>query len=113
MARTAVSLQEPTRAGLTPTFTPAIADGHMFSNNGRTILRFKNTGSATTATIRFGGSVDGTAISGGKTVTLPGTTGDVITSVWPPSDYNQSDGTVWIDYVGSPPTGVSVAVLAV
>lgn len=111
MARTAVLAQEPTRAGLAPNFTAATADGHSFANNGRMLLRFKNTGSATTATIRFGGSKDGTAITGGRTVTLPATTGDVITAVWPASDYNQGDGTVWIDY--TVPTGVSVAVLAV
>ena len=112
MPRTQVVAQEPTRAGLTPTFTAAIADGHSFANNGRTFLRFKNTsGSPVVVTVRFGGSVDGTAITGGKAITVPATTGDVTTGVWPKSDYDQPDGQVWIDYAS--PTGVSVAVLAV
>lgn len=111
MAREALTLQTPTRAGLTPTFTPAIVDGHSFANNGRVILRFTNTDVEATITVRFGGSVDGTAISGGRAITVPATTGDVTTAVWPQDDYNQGDGTVWIDY--GDPTGVSVAALVV
>lgn len=112
MARTAVTPQIPTRAGLAPSFTAAIADGHKFANNGRTIARIKNTdGTPKTVTFRFGGTVDGTAITGGKDVTVPATTGDVTTAVWPKDSYDQSDGTVWVDY--SAVTGVSIAFLAV
>lgn len=110
MARTAIDVQAPTRAGLSPTFTAAIADGHMVSNNGRVLLRIKNTGAEATVTVRFGGSVDGVPITGGRAITVPATTGDVITAVWPTDDYNQSDGRIWIDY--SDPAGVSIAALA-
>lgn len=112
MARTAIDLQTPTRAGLTPVFTNAILDGHMVSNNGRMILRIRNTGEAEVdVTVRFGGSVDGTPISGGKVITVPDTTGDVVTAVWPVDDYNQPDGRIWIDYEAT--DGVSVAALSV
>jgi hypothetical protein len=111
MARTRLDFQVPTRDGLTPQFTAATTDGHFFSNNGRTVLRFKNTGAEAVVTIRFGGSRDGIAIDGGREITVPATTGDVTTAVWPTDDYAQSDGTTWIDYPVDP-TGLSVAALA-
>jgi hypothetical protein len=99
VAYTSVAVQTPTRAGLTPTFTAADGtNGNAVSNNGRTILRFKNTsGSSVTATVNYSTVVDGTAITGGKAITIPATTGDVTTGVWT-TDYTQSDGTLHIDW---------------
>ena len=108
MARTNIDAQVMARAGVTPSFTSAIAEGHMFVNNGRRALRIKNTdGSSKTVTVLYGTTVDGQTVPG-KTVTVAATTGDVTTAFWP-AGYNQTDGRVWFDY--SAITGVSVAVL--
>ncbi len=112
MARTSLTPQIPTRAGLAVTFAAANTDGHSFANNGRMILRLKNTNAAArTVTVRFGGSVDGTAITGGKDIIVPALTGDMTTAVYPKGDYDQPDGTVWLDY--SATADLTVAVLSV
>lgn len=112
MARTAVAVQTPTRAGLTPTFTAADGtNGNSVANNGRTILRIKNgSGSSVTATVSYAGFIDGVAITGGKAITIPATTGDVTTAVWT-TDYTQADGTIWIDW--SAATTVTFCALSV
>ncbi len=108
MPRTDIAPQTTTRAGITPTFTAAIADGHMFGNNGRRYLRVKNTDTTSkTVTVLYGSTVDGQTVPG-KAITVPAATGDVTTAAWP-SAYSQPDGRVWLDY--SATTGVSVAVL--
>lgn len=108
MARTEITAQAAVRTGLSPTFTNAFVDGHMFVNNGRRALRIKNTDSSSkTVTVQFGTTVDGQTVPG-KTITVPANTGDVVTDFWPYS-YNQSDGRVYFDY--SATTGVSVAVI--
>ncbi|WP_406298066.1 hypothetical protein OG948_21275 [Embleya sp. NBC_00888] len=110
MARTDLTAQTPARTGAATTFTPAIADGHAFANNGRRILRIKNT-DATQKTVTVlspplgdGRGVDPTLI------VVPATTGDVLTPCWPAS-YNQSTGKVHVDY--SAVTGLSIAVIDV
>lgn len=113
MARQTVTPQTPTRAGLSPTFTAAHTDGHKFSNDGRTVIRVKNTDSTSkTFTVAFGGAKDGVSLATlGKTVTVAANTGDVITAVWPKDVYDQSDGTVYVDF--SATTGVTAAYLSV
>jgi hypothetical protein len=111
MARTDIPVQVPTRTGTTITF--AAADGtnnNSFFNNGNRHLRIKNTGSTATATIRFGRSLDGVAATNGLAITVPATTGDVTTAVFPVDPYSQADGTVWIDWSATP-TGVTIAVI--
>lgn len=113
MPYTQITPQVPTRAGLSVTFAAVdAANGNSFSNNGRRILRFKNgSGSAVTATVKFGKTIDGVDVDAGKEITIPATTGDVTTSVWTPDDYNQPDGTVHIDF--SAGTSVTMAVIEV
>jgi len=88
------------------------ANGNSFSNNGRRILRIKNaSGSVVTATVKFGKTIDGVDTDAGKEITIPATTGDITTAVWPPDEYNQPDGTVHIDW--SSGTTVTIAVVEV
>lgn len=94
--------------------TAAVAGGHSFVNDGNTILAFLNTNAAArTITIQTPGTVDGLAIAD-LTVTLAigsVTPVRVLTSRFPRSVYNQSDGTVLIDY--SATANVSVAAIQV
>ncbi|MFB7823897.1 hypothetical protein [Streptomyces hydrogenans] len=56
----------PTRAGVALTSTPGNAtDNHVMSNDGRTAILIKNTGStvARTVTFRFARKVDGQAVT--------------------------------------------------
>lgn len=113
MAATQIAPQVPTRAGMTLTMTTVDAvNGNCFSNNGRRILRFTNTsGADVTATVKFGRTIDGVSTDAGKAITIPQTSGDIFTSVWPGDDYNQPDGTVVVTF--SAGTNVQMAVIEV
>jgi len=101
-----LNAQTAVRGGLSPGFVPAISDGHMFVNNLRRSLRFRNAGaSPVTVTVRRR-AMDGDTVAG-KAILLSAAS-DVEAGFWPAS-YNQDDGRVWWDY--SDPTGVSVAVI--
>ncbi|MFE3197168.1 hypothetical protein [Embleya sp. NPDC059237] len=110
MARADLTVQAVSRAGLTPAFTAAVVDGHMFPNDGRTLLRVKNSDAAAkTVTFAIPATVDGQAVTA-RQVTIPANTGDVVIGPWPAA-YNQASGKVWVDY--SAVTGVTVAAVAV
>lgn len=112
MARTALTAQQPSRTGMAVSFAAVNgADGNKVSNNGRRQLRFKNTGSADQATVLFGGTIDGVALTQGKAITLPATTGDITTGLWPVDEYNQADGMLYINFTSG--SGVTVAVVDV
>lgn len=108
MARAALTIQQLDRGGVTPAYAAAIADGHSFVNDGRTILHVKNTGAQITLTIQLPGTIDGQAVAD-RTVTIPATTGDKMLGPFRKSQYNQADGAVYVDY--SSPTGVSIAAI--
>lgn len=110
MARTDLTVTPLTRAGLSlaAAGTAAIADGHMFTNNGRRMLRVRNTDSSSkTVTAQIPGTVDGQDIAD-RQYTIPATTGDVVIPPFP-NAYNQADGKVYLDY--SAITGLSVQVI--
>lgn len=91
MAVTNLAVQQITRAGLTPNFTAANADGHYIVNNGNTtFLEVKNAGNtACVVTLEITQAVDGVTPTG-KTVTVPITTGVRIIGPFPKSIYDQS-----------------------
>lgn len=112
MARTDLSVQQMSQSGITPSYTAAIADGHMFYNGEATFIHIKNTGTEKTLTIQTPGSVDGLAIAD-RTVTIPATTGDKMIGPFRAGVYNQISGAdkgkIYIDY--SSETAVTVAIL--
>ncbi len=63
MPRTALAVQEITRAGLTPSYSAANVDGHSILNGGREVLHVKTGGTACTVTIQTPGTVDGQAVA--------------------------------------------------
>lgn len=93
----AVTVQEILRAGLdisTLPVTPTATHGNKIPNDGRTFVLIKN-GSASpiTATIETPGSVDGMALAD-LTVTI---NAGVTMAIGPfTSNFNQSDGYVWV-----------------
>ena len=98
MTRTALTVQEVVRTGITPSFGAAqTTDGNSFPNDGNTYIEVKNTtATACTVTIQEPETVDGLAVAD-RTVSVPGTTGDKVIGPFPPARYNQSDGSVYVD----------------
>lgn len=107
MARTALVPQQVVRAGLTPVFSAANADGHSVANDGHVMLEVKNgSGAPITVTVQTPGTVDGLAIAE-LVVTIPATSGDKMIGPFQPGIYNQADGTIYVDF--SAVTTVTVA----
>ena len=112
MART--DLPTPTsisQAGVVnPTFTAAIADGHMFANDGSIWLEVRNDdASSKTVTVQTGAVEQGDLAIADRTMVVPaGQVGYI--GPFPSSPYNQPTGTdagkVYIDY--SATTSVTV-----
>jgi hypothetical protein len=111
MSRTTVTVQECVRAGITPTYNAGtLTDGDAFTNDGKTMIQVLNTGGSTTLTIQTPGTVDGLAITD-RTVVIPATTGNKYIGPFPTTQYNQSDGKVYLDW--SQVTGITFAVVRV
>lgn len=112
MAREAVAVQSASRAGLAANYTAAVADGHMFANDGRrTFLHVKNTdASSRVLTFQIPRKIDNQSVANsGRQVTINATS-ELFLGPFPAHDYNQpSDGRVWLDYSATP--GVSIAVV--
>jgi hypothetical protein len=117
MAYTALTPLTALRTGITvadAAMTAAVAGGHSFVNDGDTILLMLNTNAATrTVTIQTSQTIDGLAVADQVIVLAIGsvTATRVMTSRFPRSIYNQTDGTVLIDY--SAITNVSVAAIKI
>lgn len=97
MARTELTIQTISRAGLEATTTAAIADGHKFKNDGRlTLLHVINGATDVIVTIQTAATVDGKAVAD-DTVTCTASEERFI-GPFPAEIYNQTDGMVYIDY---------------
>ena len=99
MARTVLTVQETTRAGLAVAFVSGdTANGHSFDNSShRVMLEVKNAGgSPINVTIETVQSIDGNAVAD-LVVVCPATTGDVIIGPFRADVYDQTDKTVNVD----------------
>ncbi len=112
MARTAITEQQITSAGLEATYVAANADGNKFNNTDRTLFHVKNGGGGdVTLTFQTPGTVDGLAIAE-RTVVC--TAGEERFWRGQPSIYNQPTtdaGMVYVDYSGV--VSVTVAALVI
>lgn len=106
MARTTLTVTQLTEAGVAlPSATAGTADGHVFSNDGGTILEIKNNNASTrVVTIQTGGTYKGRGLDD-QTISL--TTGQTKhAGVFEPSVFNiptgADKGKVYIDF----PAGV-------
>jgi len=106
-----LTVQEVSRAGITPSYVAVAGGGDSFPNDGRTIVQFKNTNAAarnvTTVTQL---TVDGKAVAD-DVINVPATTGDKIIGPFPPSIYNDVNGRVQLTYDAS--TNLTVGVFRV
>jgi len=99
-ARTVITPTAVSSSGVTQTLTAANADGNNFTNNGATWVVIANGyTSDITATFQTPRTIDGLAVAD-KTVVVP--TGSTF-AIGPfgAATFNQSDGTVYIDYTES------------
>lgn len=111
-------LTQTSRAGLSiadAAMTAAVAGGHSFANDGNVLIALLNTSAVSvTVTISAPNLVDtyaGLATAGEPIVLAAGnvTPVRILTPTWPRTIYNQSDGTVHVDY--SAVTSVKIAVI--
>lgn len=97
MARETLTVQEISRSGLNPSYTAAVADGHKIENTGREFVHVKNaSGASVNVTIQTPGTVDGLAVAD-RVVAVPASEERMI-GPFAPSDYNQDDDEVYVDY---------------
>lgn len=97
MARTPVTPTQIARTGIAAALSAANVDGHSVPNNGRMFIEIVNgAGSPITVTIPTPNTVDGQAITD-RTVSV--TNGERrLIGPFPPSVYNQSDATIYVDF---------------
>jgi len=94
--RATLTVIDCVRTGVTNTVTAAIAEGAKFANDGQTFLYCLDTVGDAILTFKTPGTVDGLDIAErAVTVTTSATIGELI-GPFPPSIYNQSDGTVHV-----------------
>jgi hypothetical protein len=110
MARTALTVQQINRSGVTPSYTAANVDGHSIANDGTVVLHVKNGGaSPINVTVPIPTLVDGQAVS--SRVVAVANAGEKIIGPFPAAQYNQSAGDVNVDF--SAVTSVTVAALRI
>lgn len=105
----ALTVQDITTAGVTPTLGAAGASGDTFANDGRTLLWVQNAGSGSiTVTINsqtactFGSTHD-------KTITVANDEAPVLIGPFPPDRFSNSAGSVEVAY--SDTTDITVAAI--
>lgn len=109
MARTALTVQNVALTGLAVSYVAANADGHAVANDGNVALHVKNTGGgACTVTVTATGKMAGVSLVN-PAVSVPATTGDRMIGPFDTTEFNQMDGSVYVDY--STTSGVTVAAI--
>jgi len=109
--RVVLTVIDCVRDGVLTTEVLATTDGSSFVNDGRTFLYVLNAATAGTLTFKTPGTVDGLDI-GEKTFDPPAhATKASLVGPFPPSIYNQPDGTVHVTAV--PPTTLYYAAVRV
>lgn len=110
MPRTALTVQQISTGGLTPSYVAADqVNGMEFVNDGDTFLHVKNTNaSQRTVTVTTPRTVDGLAIAD-PAIVVPATTGDKMIGPFPPATFNQAGGLVYVDFDAS--AGVTIAAI--
>lgn len=112
MARTALTVQQVVRTGLSPSYTAGNGSGgHSIANDGRVLLHIKNGGgSSINATLQTPVTVDEqAALAVADLVVAVPNGGERMIGPFPPALYNQADNTVYLDF--SAVTSVTVAAI--
>jgi len=93
-----LTVQQPTTAGITPSYASAAEAGDEFANDGLTLLQVKGTGTQKVVTITAQRTSEKGATLSDITVTIPATTGDKMIGPFDPSIFNDSAGKVQVTY---------------
>jgi len=102
MARTAITPTTIVRTGDVDAGTAGIADGHKFTNTGRTFLRVVNgnAGATRDITVQTPRTVDGLAVA--ELVVTVGTSATVLMGPFPTATFNRTTGadagSIYMDY---------------
>lgn len=96
MARTALTVQQISRAGLTPTYASANVDGHSIPADGEAFVHVKTGGTGATVTVPVPKTIDGQAVAS-KSYVL-GTNTERMIGPFPADPYAQAGGEVNIDF---------------
>lgn len=108
MARTAITPQKATSAGLAAAYEPANADGNSYRLSTGRVLHVKNgSGGSINVTVPTPGTVDGNAIA--DRVVAVGAGAEKFIALGTTAAYKQSGGVAHVDY--SAVTTVTVAVV--
>ena len=94
--RIALTVIDCVRAGVLTTEILSTTEGASFTNDGRTFLYMLNTAAVCTITVKTPGTIDGLAIDEMTYVVPVDATVPSMVGPFPPSIYNQSDGTVHV-----------------
>ena|SRR3990167_1921862 len=107
-----LTVQEPTLAGITPTYAAVTAGGDEFAYSGGDILiHVKNSGTQQVVTVVTPATIEGVAIDN-PTVTIPATTGDKMIKLTAPGNlFVPADGKIDLTYDGA--GGMTIAVFKV
>lgn len=107
MARTAITAQKITSAGIAPAYEPANVAGNSYRLVAGRYLHVKNgSGASVTVTVPTPGLVDGLAVAD-RTVAVPAA-GERLIALGTTATYKQAGGVAHVDY--SAVTSVTVAV---
>ena len=92
MARTAITINDVTRAGITNVNTSAdMVDGNYLDTPERCVLQaFNNSGSPVTVAVQYNGTFDGQAVSA-RTITIPPVSWVAIGNLLPSAHYQDAD----------------------
>lgn len=96
MARTALTVQQISRAGILPTYAAASIDGHSMPIGGNEFFHVKTGATGVTCSFAIPGLVDGQTVPA-KTVVI-GTSTERMIGPFPPGTYGQASGEVYIDF---------------
>lgn len=108
MARTTLSSQSLSLAGIIPTFVAAIADGHAFRSAGATFIHVKNaSGVSVNVTIPTPMKYGGLDVSDVVVAIAAGA--EKLIGPFNPSLFNQLDGLVYVDY--SVTASITIAII--
>ena len=106
---TALTVQAVQVTGLAPQYSAGAAQMNIPNNDGRIYLHVKNSGTQKTLTAKTPGKVGGLDIAD-LVITIPASTGEIITPTFAPSLFNDTDGAVHLD-LAPDATGVTLAAI--
>lgn len=96
MARTAIAVQQISRAGLTPAYAPANVDGYEVPTDNESFVHVKAGATGTTVTVPIPKVVDGAAVTSKQYVIAAN--GERMIGPFPADPYDQGGGVAHVNF---------------